>query len=270
MHITSVLTLGAAALLAATPVLSHELWIEPLDFQPAATVPVEAHLVNGQNFEGLLLPFLPYSNEVFTLTLGDETRDVENRIGSKPALNSPALGEGLHIAVYQSKPATVTYATLDKFASFVTHKDLGPAITRHKERGLSEEGFSEVYTRFSKSLIGVGDAAGTDRNFGLETELVALSNPYADDVTAGLPVQLFYQGKPRPEAQVELFARSPDGTVKVTLHRTDAQGMVLLPVRPLYTYMADAVVLREPQGEQTKDAVWESLWANLTFALPGR
>jgi len=34
--------------------------------------------------------------------------------------------------------------------------------------------------------------------------------------------------------------------------------------------MADAVVLRRPDSDlaREKNALWESLWANLTFAVP--
>ena len=257
------------ALILAQPALAHELWIEPTDFQPDPAAPVEAHLVNGQKFEGLQLSYLPGFVARLDLTLGDESEKVAPRIGSKPALTAPALGDGLHVAVYQSMPATVKYATLEKFESFVKHKDLGDAVARHRERGLPETDFVEVYTRFSKSLIGVGGAAGADHDFGLETELVALANPYTDDMAGGLPLRLTYRGEVRADAQVEIFDRAPTGEVTITTPRTDAEGVVVVPVAPGHVYQADAVVLREPEGENIAGAAWESLWANITWAVPG-
>jgi uncharacterized GH25 family protein len=256
------------AVLLAQPALAHELWIEPTEFQPDPSAPVEAHLVNGQKFEGLQLAFLPGFVARLDLSLGETTAKVAPRIGSKPALTAPALGDGLHVAVYQSLPATVKYATIEKFESFVAHKDLGDAVARHRARGLPEVDFVEVYTRFSKSLIGVGAAAGSDRDFGLETELVALANPYTDDMSGGLPLRLTYRGEVRAGAQVEIFDRAPTGEVTITTPRTDAEGVVTVPVTPGHVYQADAVVLREPEGDNVTGAAWESLWANLTWAVP--
>ncbi|MFM2356605.1 MAG: hypothetical protein RLZZ528_2341 [Pseudomonadota bacterium] len=261
--------LPLVAALLAQPLSAHELWIEPTDFQPELSAPVEAHLVNGQEFKGLQLSFLPGYVARLDLSLGDAVEKVAPRIGSKPALQAPALGDGLHVAVYQSVPATVKYASLEKFGSFVRHKDLGDALDRHAARGLPDADFAEVYTRFSKSLIGVGSAAGADHDFGLETELVALANPYTDDMSGGLPLRLTYRGEIRADAQVEIFDRAPSGEVTITRPLTNADGVVTVPVTPGHHYMADAVVLREPEGENLTGAVWESLWANLTWAVPG-
>lgn len=139
-------------------------------------------------------------------------------------------------------------------------------LERHEERGLAQSGFQETYTRFAKSLIGVGDAQGADRATGMEFELTALANPYTDDLSGGLPVALSYRGAPRPDTQIELFERGPDGMVAVTRLRTDADGRARIPVRPGHAYQLDAVLLREAPPDS--GAAWESLWANLTFALP--
>ena len=52
--------------------------------------------------------------------------------------------------------------------------------------------------------------------------------------------------------------------------KTDAEGRATVPVKPGYRYMLDSVVLREPAPDLAagRDVVWESLWANLTFAVP--
>jgi 5-hydroxyisourate hydrolase-like protein (transthyretin family) len=79
-------------------------------------------------------------------------------------------------------------------------------------------------------------------------------------------VQLYYQGKPQSDAQVEIFDSAPDGTVHISLIRTDAQGRAVIPVASGHSYLLDAVRLRSYDGPQ--EAVWESLWASLTFAVP--
>ena len=104
----------------------------------------------------------------------------------------------------------------------------------------------------------------------METELTAGLNPYRDDVSGGLPVTLTYKGAPRPDAQITVFEKAPDGTVAQSTARTGADGQALIPVRAGMRYMLDAVVLREPEPAVAAEtgAVWESLWANLSFAVP--
>ena len=126
----------------------------------------------------------------------------------------------------------------------------------------------ENYYRFAKSLVAVGDGAGADRRVGLRTELVALANPYTDDVSGGLPVQLWYEDELQADYQIELFTRDAAGAVTITYHRTDAAGVALLPVAPGMTYMVDSVFLAPLEPTADSDAIWATYWANLTFTVP--
>ncbi len=256
--------------ISTTPVAAHELWIEPLAYQVASDGRLEANIVNGEEFEGVILSFLPQSIENFVVFAGEEANRVQGRPGDKPALNQNALAEGLNIVAYQARVATLNYPNWAKFQKFVDHKDLGDVRSLHDARGLPEDDFDEVYGRFSKALIGVGAAAGSDRRVGLETELVALTNPYTDDLAAGMQVQLHYRNGLRSNEQIEVFEKAPDDTVEITLYQTDENGIGTFPVKPGHAYMVDAVVLREPSDQLAAEtgAVWQTLWANLTFAVP--
>ncbi len=256
-------------LILATPVSAHELWIQPLNWQPRADGRLDARLVNGEFFDGEEIAYLPSWFSRFEVVAGDVSAPVESRIGDTPALDQPVLADGLNVVVYQSMTSKVTYNALAKFLKFTDHKDLGDIRTQHEARGLPDAGFSELFRRYSKALIGVGAGAGADKRLGLETEIVALDNPYVAPLSA-VRVQVFYAGAVRANAQVELFEKAEDGSVLVTLHRTDANGVAVLPVRSGHQYMVDAVVLRVPSEQMARDfdASWESLWANLTFAVP--
>lgn len=252
------------------PAFAHEFWIEPGDYQISTDGMVQGELVNGEEFEGTRMAFLPQRFTRFTATLGMRGGDVQNRLGARPALDMEPLGEGLHIISYQSRLSTLDYAEWEKFLKFATHKDFADIEAAHDARGLPREGFSEGYWRFAKTLVGVGHGAGNDVRTGLATEFVALDNPYTDDLINGLRVQLYYLDHPRPDAQVELFEKAPDGSVDITLHRTDGDGIATLPVKSGHSYLVDAVVLREPSAELAAqaDIDWETLWAALTFAVP--
>ncbi len=259
------------SLFFALPVYAHEYWIEPKAYVLPSNSTVTASLFNGQNFKGAEFAFFPKNFRRFDMALGDRIEPVPGRLGDTPALAMKPLGEGLHVALFESSGSTVYYKEYETFSKFITHKNFPGALERHAARGLPQLGFVEYYTRYSKALIAVGSGTGQDRIYGLETEIVALKNPYTDDLSQGFPVKVLYQGAPRAGVQVEYFDKPAVGEVVVTLHRTNAEGIALLPVAPGHSYLVDAVVLREPavgSPAEAQKAVWETLWAALTFAVP--
>lgn len=258
------------AISLALPAQSHEFWIEPQAYQIPADGMLQGTLVNGQEFAGTQIGYLPVRFSRFDITAGMRRGPVENRIGSRPALDTEPLSEGLHSIAYQSRMSTLAYSEWEKFLNFAAHKDFQNIEARHDARGLPRTDFSEGYWRLAKSLIGVGTSIGSDIRTGLIVEYVALDNPYTDDVSDGMRVQLFYRDDLVIDGQVELFEKAPDGTVDITLHRTDDQGIAVLPVKAGHSYLVDHVVLRVPSAEIARESgvVWETLWASLTFAVP--
>lgn len=250
--------------------LAHELWLEPEKYQVNASEDIGINLRNGENFSGITLSYFPTRVKEFYWVQGEYQEDVVARAGDIPAATLMFENAGLVSVVYQSSKSDLTYAKWEKFQNFVEHKDLRFALVDHQERGLPDKGFKEVYFRFSKALIAIATAQGQDKNFGLETEFVALENPYLDDLTDGFDVSLYYQGSARQNAQIEVFERDPTGAVNVFKMSTDEQGHASIPVKPGHQYLLDAVVLRHPDAAlaQETGAVWESLWAALTFEVP--
>ncbi|MBT8411939.1 MAG: DUF4198 domain-containing protein [Octadecabacter sp.] len=260
------------ALNIALPAQSHEFWIEPLNYQIAPEGMMQAELVNGQFFEGSKLAYLPQRFLNFDMSSGMRRQPVENRLGARPALDNAPFGDGLHVISYTSQMATVNYSEWDKFLAFAEHKAFEGIEAAHDARGLPRDGFDEGYWRLAKTLIGVGNAAGSDFRTGLITEFVALDNPYTDDVSGGMRFQLFYRDDIRANAQVELYQKPAEGgETVITIHQTDAEGIVTVPVEPGYSYLVDAVVLRVPTEQQMANTgiVWETLWASTTFQVAG-
>ncbi len=259
--------LSAALIGFAAPLWAHELWLEPADYQIAPGSPLVADIRVGENMDGPAYSYLPRDFRRFDLVRNGAVQPVEGRMGDRPALQSEAPGEGLVTLVYVTRDLSLTYTDFEKFAKFARHKDFEGALEAHETRGLSKDRFRERYVRYAKSLVAVGAGQGSDAEVGLETEIVALANPYTDDVSGGMPVRVLDAGAPRADAQVELFSKAPDGSVVVTLHRTDSDGVAVLPVTAGWSYLADAVVLR-PLDPQDDGPVWLTLWASLTFAVP--
>lgn len=254
--------------ICASIATAHEFWIEPESYVVDASDNLVTKLKNGQNFEGISLAFFDRNVARFEVVTGDVRRPVKARMGDNPALDMPAQHTGLTIVLHETTPSFVTYREWEKFQKFADHKDFGDIAARHQANGFGPPPFKERYSRHAKALIAVGDGAGADRAFGLKTEFVALTNPYAPDFDGTMRVQVFYEGAIRPDAQVEVFDRDPEGAVTVSLHRADSEGMTAIPVTPGHNYLFDAVVLRPAQDSD--DAVWETFWAALTFAVPGK
>ncbi len=263
-----ILSLTALLWAGAAPLAAHEFWISPKAYTIEPGGQLVADIRVGQMFRGAAYAYIPNEFKRFDLVQGNAVMPVEGRIGDRPALKMAPPGEGLVVVVHQTGNSVLTYTEARKFRNFVTEKDFAWALEEHAARGLPETGFRERYSRYGKSLIAVGSGVGSDRAVGLETEIVALANPYTDDVSRGLPVRVLYQGQPRVDTQVEIFTNAPDGLVTKTAVRTDARGVAVIPVRPGHEYLVDAVVMRALEPPTANSPVWESLWASLTFAVP--
>lgn len=264
------LTLPIVALIAGGKgAFGHEFWIDPVNFSIAPDQQLEAHLRVGEGYRGAPQPYLPQSFTRFDVVTDGAPRAVAARLGDIPALAMQDLPDGLAVIVHETSAQDLVWSEWDRFLAFGAHKDLGDLTAMQAARGLDQLEVAEVFLRYAKSLIAVGQGAGMDARMGLRTEFVALANPYRDDVTDGFAVQLWLDGAPRPDVQVELFAKAPDGAVAVTLHRTDDQGIARLPVAPGHRYMIDAVALEPLEPLAEGDPEWRTLWANLTFEVPG-
>lgn len=251
------------------PLGAHEFWIAPLDYTIEPGGKIKAEIRVGQDFNGPAYPYIPDNFRRFDLVSDAGIAVVTGRIGDRPALSTTATTQGLVTVVHVTRDYLLTYKDWDTFALFARDKDLRWAMNRHLERGYTRDRVRERYSRYAKSLIAVGDGDGADHEIGLLTEVVALANPYTDDLSDGFPVRVLYRGEPRADAQLDVFARDAAGVVTRISYHTDADGFAAVPVKPGVEYLLDAVVLREIEPENENGPVWESLWASLTFLVPG-
>ena len=260
----------AFAACIASGVNAHEFWIDPEAHMVAPDAPVVARLRVGQEYVGGSMSYIPQRTRQFDVVVGGEMTEVAARMGDNPAFAQNFSDEGLVTIVHVTGDSFITWDDFSDFESFVVHKDAEWTLEEHETRGLSRDDVTEVYSRYAKSLVAVGDGSGRDVEVGLLTEITALENPYTGETSDGIDVRLTYEGQARGDEQIEVFEKAPDETVAIFTVRTDADGVVSVPVKPGHRYMLDAVVLREPGPEVDADrgAVWESLWANLTFMVP--
>ncbi len=247
---------------------SHEMWLEPKEFQLNTNELLEVNIKLGEKLQGINIPFIPHYFEEFYWSQGGEKVSVDSRLGDRPAFSKTIDNDGLMSIVYVSKPSNLTYNDFKKFEKFAEHKDLGPVRQLHQRYGFSSKTFSETYRRFAKAIVGIGSAQGNDRYFGLTTEFILLNNPYEDNSKNVVELKLVYEEKPRGDAQVEVFERSPSGKVKIFLVKTSGDGVAVIPIKRGYEYLFDAVKLRKAEQSPGQTAVWETLWAALMIRIP--
>lgn len=247
---------------------AHEFWIDPLEYAVATGGDVVADLRVGEKFEGSAYSYIPRNFRRFDYAMNGDFAAVEGTVGDRPAMKIEPDGEGLLVAVHVTTDQKLVWDAWEDFVGFLEHKDLEWGLAEHDARGLSRENVRERYSRYVKSLIAVGGGTGSDVDAGMLVEIIALENPYTDDMSDGLNVRVEYEDAPLKDAQVEIFEKAADGVVTVTTLRTDDEGRATIPVEAGHRYMLDTVVLRPLDVVEETDPAWESLWANLTFAVP--
>jgi uncharacterized GH25 family protein len=249
---------------------AHEFWISPETYRAVVGDAVVADLRLGEDFRGIARGFEAENFERFEIVTSDGTVPVEARNGAIPALNAADLPEGLAVIVHETTPRELTWNAWERFAAFAESKGLGDVATMQDERGLDRLNVRESYIRYAKSLVAVGHGHGADIVVGLRAELVALANPYVDDLVSAFPVQLWLDGEPCPASQVEVYARpAGGGTSELTLYETDGNGIAVITVEPGMEYLVNAVRLEPVEVEPDSDGPeWRTLWASLTFEVP--
>lgn len=246
-----------------------EFWIAPERYQIGPDEPVVANLRTGRRFEGENMGFAAAGLHRFELLLGEHHLPIEGRSGDIPAVDQPVAEEGLVQIVHESSGPVVVWTDWTDFTAFVNIRNFPWAIEDHHDRGLPEAGFRQGALRFAKALIAVGNGAGKDGAVGLEAEIVALVNPYTDDLSQGIPLLVLYQGKPLKNARITVQCRDASGIVTRRVQRTDMEGRLKAAAQPGTEYLIDAVVLRPLTGSSKANSpVWEALWASLTFRTP--
>ena len=262
-------------------VIAHEMWLEPVKFEIAKGDKLLAHEKVGQNFKGNKYAYLRSSYEKLNYTINDITHPLSPRLGSLPAIQQAIEEEGLLILSAMTTRSKLTYKDRKIFEKFLKTEGLEWVFKAHKERGLPEIGFTEVYRRFPKSLVKVGKGLGNDKALGFPLEWVALTNPYqVKDVNDKVELQLLWQGKPyvgvkvnvfnkiRPETGKSLTVRA--SAVIQTEYFTNEKGIISLSLNQNSEYLINAVKMIEPDSitSHKYNAVWESLWASMTFDVP--
>lgn len=247
---------------------AHEVWITPQSYYSKTQTQVQADIRNGQNFVGDALRYRPNKIEALGFLTETDFLPITGRLGDQPAIQTDAPIAGQNILIYQSQPEKLFYKKFEKFADFVTEKADKDLLEIHKQRGLPEAGFTETYTRFAKTILvrDIPKKGIADRYSGMEVEFILEKTWLHKEARDSLPIRLFYQGRPLAGAKVTVFEKSPDSKISRKTYLSDKGGYVYVTPVSGYEYLIDHVTIRPIDPDKNPyGAVWESLWASLTF-----
>ena len=244
--------------------ISHEMWLDTTIFRPAVGSEFQISLKNGQMFEGIELSYFKNRFSEFYYVQDNQKFSIESRMGDTPAALLSNYYNQLLVGVYVSTKSTITYNSMDKFADFAAEKGENWAIEKHFDSQFPETNFREDYFRFSKILIGVGDAKGADQSMGLKHELIALTNPYIISPSDEFSVKLLFNDQPQKNRKITIFERDVNKKVTVRTALTNLKGICKFTVTQGNEYLIDNVILQLNNNPEN-DIFWTSYWAALTF-----
>ncbi|RED11020.1 DUF4198 domain-containing protein [Pontivivens insulae] len=255
-------TIALSATLLASPLFAHEFWIEGGDHTVAVGETITGDIRVGSELSGTRQPYRPDRFRRFEYYQNGVSQEVGGRLGDLPALSLDGASPGLVSIIHHSGQSILTYRDETLLERYLATEGLDHLMARHLERGLPLTGFMESYSRQAKALYAVGDGEGSDQFTGMPFEMVALDNPYT--LEGPVRVRLLLDGRPYPDAPVNLFHRVDGEGVQVRL-RTNAEGVFTVDHTEPGTVLLNSVYLFETDARSLSQPVWESYWASLIW-----
>lgn len=244
----------------AAMVQAHEMWLEPLNFFPNINEQLKVHIKVGQNFNGESYPYIQSETKSLQLFNQNKTITLKHRDGDYPAIQSIVQKNGLHVLSYESIPEKVNYESFDKFKQFLQEQDLWDKWSKENPSYINST-IKEVYTRYAKSLIQIGQSNDEDFNTKLPFEIIALQNPYSAKNEKGIKVLLLYQNKPFKNYLINVFIKLNSDITKYKF-KTNNYGEVFIPLNKKGIFLLSAVHFIKNKDYNSD---WHSMWASLTF-----
>ena len=244
---------------------AHDFWVRAERYAAAPGETVGLRLFVGDAFAGL--PFLrdPKHIEAFFVAGPRGRMPVPGRANRLKAGEIGPLDAGAWVVAYRS---AFTRLTLEagRFDAYLRQEGFEEARRVRAARGETGAPGREAFARSAKAIVEVGgDSAGFDAAVGLPLEFVPERAPARMRPGEAFAVRLLLAGEALPDTPVTAFAAAaPERPIHA---RTDAEGRAELTLADAGVWLLRAVHMASAAPGRGAD--WESLWASLTFAVPG-
>jgi Domain of unknown function (DUF4198) len=271
----------AASLLAATPLLAHEFWFEPVTTPLKAGDTARLDLRVGEFFEGESLGFSAPQTVTLRQYTASGSKDLRGLLpppsrGAVATLNVPLPSAGSYLVAFDSQPNQITLPS-GTFHAYLHDEGLDFIKTRREAAGTADKPGRERYRRHVKTLLradGIASSGGAanaqaDTTYATRTrqqlEIVPSADPLALQPGDALSLQVFFDDKPLGGALLKAWHRK-GGQTLIIRARTSADGTATVNLPYAGGWMISVVHM--VPGIGVKDIDWDSHWGNLSFNLP--
>lgn len=260
----------AALLLIAAPLLAHDMFLRLEQFFVAPNTTVNVRLFNGT--------FISSENSITPDRLADiavvspagrAKIDVAqwSAVGDTSVFPMQTGAAGTYVVGVSTKPRVLEMSGTD-FNAYLRSDGIPDELAARRAQNRVNDRAKERYQKHVKALVQVGatpsDAFGTV--LGYPAELVPAQNPYALKVGSTLDVRVLVDGKPVANQFVQYGGLSAsNGRVAQRNVRSDAAGLVHIPLNRTGTYYVKFISMVRVTGDT--EANHSSKWGSLTFGV---
>jgi uncharacterized GH25 family protein len=246
---------------------AHEFWLHPERFRLNAGETLAVSFKIGENFTGEPWKFRKQRVELLNL-YGDDgyQQKLIDRIvdGDKENLKVTFERDGTHIIALQTNNAFIK-TDGEKFNAYLKEDGLDEAYDFRLANNQLADSASELYSRYTKLLVQVGDKLSNThlKELGFPIEIVPLENPYAVKVGDKIHFKVLYQGKPLFGARVKVMNRYNNRTLIQNIY-TEKDGTMETTLSNRGLWMVHVVKMIPSKD---KKAEWQSYWGNIVFGI---
>lgn len=262
---SSLLVIVAAVALLMGTAGAHDFWLYPTTHRQAAPGGVDLQIFLGQENDVTPLERRPAHFKRFEAHGAAGIVPTTGKSGTSPAGRVKLPAEDIYSIIYESRHGYVELPA-EKFQHYLAEEGLIEILQERTRRGETAQPGSEAFARYAKALVKVGAATtGYDRKIGMPAELVATVDPFRGGEDGVLEFQLWYLGKPRAFASIELFTIGERSLKSIATAVTDAEGRVRFANPGVGRWLVAGTVAR--RAAPPVEAHWESFWTSITFEV---
>ncbi|MCB0492550.1 MAG: DUF4198 domain-containing protein [Cyclobacteriaceae bacterium] len=245
---------------------AHEFWMLPNKFRFEIGEKIILDFRVGEGFEGdhwdlnkHKVEKLSIHNRVGEIALTDK---VETAKGKN--LEYTFNNVGTHMIAMQSDAAFIEQSS-EEFDAYLSEDGLDYIREEREKLGEQNSSAKELYTRYSKLLIQVGERADDTykKSAGLKFEIIPLQNPYELKSGDYLDCKVVYRGNPVSGGLVKVWSHVGNRVFLQNIY-TESDGMIRFPISSTGPWMVSSVKMVRSNSPK---AEWESMWSSLVFEI---
>jgi hypothetical protein len=261
---------AALVLLAASPLLAHDMFLRLEQFFLAPNSTVNVKLFNGTFIlsENSITPDRLLDVAVVS-PAGRAKLDLAtwNASGDTSVFPITTGAAGTYVLGVSTKPRVLAMNGTD-FNAYLRGDGIPDELAARRRQNRLQQAVKERYQKHVKALVQVGAAPSDAYStvLGYPAELVPVENPYTLKVGATLTIRALVDGKPVANQFVQYGGLSASGgRVAQRDIRSDASGLIRIPISRTGTYYVKFINMTRIANDAEADHA--SKWASLTFAI---